>query len=69
MWIWETRRVRPSSQRGTKWWLGVAGCLLLIALSGFIAIAGTVSAVVSLNTAIQAGNAQPFSCADNSNSV
>ena len=69
MWIWETRRTRSAAARGLKWWTGVAICLILIGLSLFITVAGTIAAVVSLNTAIQSGEAQPFSCADNSNSV
>lgn len=66
MWIWETRRTRPASERGTLWWSKVALCFGIIALSLFISVAGTVAAVVSLNNAVSAGQAAPFSCADNS---
>jgi len=69
MWIYESRRTRPAAERGLKWWIGVVICLILICLSLFIAVAGTIAAVVSLNTAVQNGEAQPFSCADNSGSV
>lgn len=66
MWIWETRRTRTSAERGLLWWGGVVTCLFLIALTMFISVAGTISAVVSMNNAVQAGDAAPFSCADNS---
>jgi len=69
MWIYESRRTRPASDRGVKWWIGVVLCLILIGVSLFITVAGTIAAVVSLNTAVQNGEAQPFSCADNSGSV
>lgn len=66
MWIWETRRTRTPAERGVQWWIGVALCLAMIAASAFITVAGTIAAVVSLNNAVQAGEAAPFSCADNS---
>jgi hypothetical protein len=52
-----------------KWWIGVVLCLILIGVSLFITVAGAIAAVVSLNRAVQNGEAQPFSCADNSGSV
>jgi hypothetical protein len=69
MWIYESRRTRRTLERGLKWWIGVALCSILIGVSLFITVAGTIAAVVSLNRAVQNGEAQPFSCADNSGSV
>lgn len=70
MWIWETRRTRPAPERGTKWWIIAGLNVLLIAVSAFQAVAGVVAAIVAINNEVTLGtSAQPFSCADNSNST
>ena len=70
MWIWETRRTRPASERGAKWWCIAGLNVLLIAVSAFQAVAGVVAAIVAIHDEVTSGSsAQPFSCADNSNST
>ena len=69
MWIWETRRTSTPAERGRRWWTIASLNVLIIVTSLFLSVAGLVAAIVSLNGAIQAGEAEPFSCADNSNST
>ena len=69
MWIWETRRTTTPADRGKRWWTLASLNVLIIAVSLFLSVASLVAAIVSLNTAIQSGDAEAFSCADNSGST
>ncbi|CAK3916882.1 N amino acid transport system [Lecanosticta acicola] len=65
MWLYDNFK-RSTSERDSKWWIGVTWAFWIVIIGTFIMIAGTYGSIVGI---INADRTTPWSCADNSGSV